>query len=122
MVFNLTDDEINKIVGEYGLELVDKTLDILKCCTNKEESCETCPLSDFQQCATICDIMALKVINGLLAENKRLSDICESYALQYGTATDKEVFSKKERYGTLLHVKDLLEQVIHAELDLLSDN
>lgn len=33
-------------------------------------------------------------------DNARLYYICQSYALQYGTATDKEVFLKKERADT----------------------
>lgn len=43
-------------------------------------------------------------------EVERLERICESYALQYGTATDKEVFLKKERAET---VKKMQERLIN---------
>ena len=40
-------------------------------------------------------------IGELAEENERLENICQSYALQYGTVTDKEVFLKKERADTV---------------------
>lgn len=41
-------------------------------------------------------------------ENERLERICHSYALQYGTATDKEVFLKKERAETAKKLKSMI--------------
>lgn len=37
-----------------------------------------------------------------------LARICESYVLQYGTATDKEVFLKKERADTVRKMKEII--------------
>ena len=43
-------------------------------------------------------------------ENERLERICHSYALQYGTATDKEVFLKKERADTVRKMVELIKE------------
>lgn len=42
-------------------------------------------------------------------ENERLKNICNSYALQYGTARDKEVFLKKEREDTVREFAERLK-------------
>ena len=39
---------------------------------------------------------------------EELENICESYALQYGTATDKEVFLIKERADTVRKMQEML--------------
>ena len=45
-----------------------------------------------------------------LEENERLKNICNSYALQYGTARDKEVFLRKEREDTVRKFADRLKK------------
>lgn len=40
--------------------------------------------------------------------NKKLEDICESYAWQYGTAISKELFLKKERADTVRKMQEKL--------------
>lgn len=48
----------------------------------------------------------------LREENERLTGICESYALQYGTATDKEVFLKRERADTVREFAERLKYTL----------
>jgi hypothetical protein len=43
-------------------------------------------------------------------ENERLERICESYALQYGTAMDKEVFLKQERADTVRKMRERIKE------------
>lgn len=45
-----------------------------------------------------------------MAEVERLQRILDSYALQYGTATDKEVFLKKERAATVRKMQAMIEE------------
>lgn len=49
------------------------------------------------------------VIESLAEENERLKNICNSYALQYGTARDKEVFLRKEREDTVREFAERLK-------------
>ena len=46
----------------------------------------------------------------LEAKNERLEIICDSYALQYGTVADKEVFLKKERADTVRKMQELIKE------------
>ena len=41
--------------------------------------------------------------------NKKLEDVCESYAWQYGTAVSKELFLKKERADTVKKMQERLK-------------
>lgn len=51
-----------------------------------------------------------EVIKQLNEENERLKNICNSYALQYGTARDKEVFLRKERADTVKRFAERLKK------------
>ena len=54
----------------------------------------------------------LKAFKELTEENERLERICDSYALQYGTVTDKEAFLKKERTDTVRKMQEVLKSHI----------
>lgn len=57
-----------------------------------------------------------KRIRALTEENERLKNICNSYALQYGTARDKEVFLRKEREDT---VREFAERLLRINQHLI---
>ncbi len=63
-----------------------------------------------------CIRKAIRLIKELTEENERLTGICESYALQYGTATDKEVFLKRERADTAREMQERLNERIKDQL------
>lgn len=71
----------------------------LWCCNNG--LCEICPYLEEEEFSADCRERngndALDLINRLSTENERKDRILESYALQYGTVTDKEVFLRKAR-------------------------
>lgn len=78
-----------------------------------EKTCSTC------QCNKVCDHNKYgfencgNYISGDVtprAEVERLQRILDSYALQYGTATDKEVFLKKERADTVRKMHDSIKE------------
>ena len=57
------------------------------------------------------------VIESLAEENEKLKNICNSYALQYGTARDKEVFLRKEREDTVREFAERLKAVAYQSSD-----
>ena len=75
-----------------------------------------------------------KQLERLNNENERLKGIYESYMLQYGTVTDKEVFLKQERANTVWKMQERLkgrfnirkdalypETTIHEVIDLIAE-
>lgn len=56
------------------------------------------------------------VIESLAEENERLKNICNSYALQYGTARDKEVFLRKERADTVREMQERFKELMGNEI------
>lgn len=76
----------------------------LKCCANYQNfgDCDKCPARE--GCDAENNFLEREALSLILEQEKRievLERICDSYALQYGTATDKEVFLKKERADTV---------------------
>ena len=74
----------------------------LKRCIECNESqmavCNNCAMEKtYPECDHEIEVMALDLINRQKAEIERKDRIIESYALQYGTAADKEVFLRKIR-------------------------
>jgi chromosome segregation ATPase len=59
------------------------------------------------------DAERLNQVGKLTEENERLENICQSYALQYGTATDKEVFLKQVRADTVRKMQERLSEQFH---------
>lgn len=57
-----------------------------------------------------------EVIKQLNEDNERLKNICNSYALQYGTARDKEVFLRKEREYTVRKFAERLKAICWGEI------
>lgn len=98
----------------------------LECCTrgrksNEDIPCLECPYNECnivggtseRQTSGTCQGWLMKdsiaLIEELTKENERLTGNCESYALQYGTATDKEVFLKRERADTVREFAERLK-------------
>ena len=91
----------------------------LECCVKTQSICDCeemgCPALTKQGCqfylrtdedyeGVIFVELIKEAISLIRDQEKRieeLENICESYALQYGTATDKEVFLKKKRADTV---------------------
>ena len=71
------------------------------------------------QTAIITAINALSLIHEQEKRIEELENICESYALQYGTATDKEVFLIKERADT---VRKMVERLKEKAIDVDTDD
>lgn len=77
------------------------------CNTPRSGVCKICPYHEFgASCHTKRNADALALLREKDAEIERLTGICDSYALQYGTAVDKEVFLKKEREDTMRKMID----------------
>lgn len=55
-------------------------------------------------------VNALALLRKKDAEIERLTHICDSYALQYGTAVDKEALLKQERADTVLKMQERIER------------
>ena len=76
----------------------------LECCV-VNSNCNGCPFWEGYVTHNNCLQIAIKNAIALLrekdAEIERLERICDSYALQYGSAVDKEVLLKKERADTV---------------------
>lgn len=53
---------------------------------------------------------ALALLREKDAVIERLTRICDSYALQYGTAVDKEAFLKQERADTVRKMQERIER------------
>ena len=69
--------------------------------------------------STDCDFFLKsqeQTIKELTEENERLKNICNSYALQYGTARDKEVFLRKEREDTVKRFAERLKAICWGEI------
>lgn len=69
----------------------------LECCKSPVPMCDDCPVGEGDMCFDFLKGYALDLINRQKAEIERKGRIIESYALQYGTAADKEVFLRKVR-------------------------
>lgn len=98
----------------------------LECCVKTQSKCDCeemgCPALTKQGCKFylrtdedyegVIFVELIKEALSLIREQEKrieeLENICESYALQYGTATDKEVFLKKERAATVRKMQELL--------------
>lgn len=98
----------------------------LECCVKTQSICDCeemgCPALTKQGCqfylrtdedyeGVIFVELIKEAISLIRDQEKRieeLENICESYALQYGTATDKEVFLKKKRADTVRKMQELL--------------
>lgn len=109
----------------------EQIIKVLESIVGKEEDfCEICPYRGYYcDRLVLCDAIALIkelteeseklksigiskdiVIESLAEENERLKNICNSYALQYGTARDKEVFLRKEREDTVREFAERLKK------------
>lgn len=91
----------------------------LECCLVQEANCPECPYTGtYPECQGYVGNQALSLI---LEQEKRieeLENICESYALQYGTAVAKEVFLKKERADTVRKfAKRLKAKAMDVDMD-----
>lgn len=64
-------------------------------------------VSAFRDTAAILDLQ--ERLKKTTKENEGLHRICQSYVLQYGTATDKEIFLKKERAETVQKMQERLK-------------
>lgn len=83
----------------------------LECCSSK--GCETCPCSRMPtaaNCVLFTTGNALSLIREQDKRIKELENICESYALQYGTVVDKEVFLKKKRADTVRKMQEAIKE------------
>lgn len=98
----------------------------LECCVKTQSICDCeemgCPALTKQGCQFylrtdedyegVIFVELIKEALSLIREQEKrieeLENICESYALQYGTATDKEVFLKKERADTVRKMQEML--------------
>ncbi len=68
-----------------------------------------------ENCCNLTEI-TIALIKELTEENERLKNICNSYALQYGTARDKEVFLRKEREDTVKRFAERLKAICWGEI------
>ena len=70
---------------------------------------------------TTCPDYIKRALSLILEQEKRieyLETICESYAIQYGTAADKEVFLKQERADTVRKMQKMLkEKAMDVDMD-----
>ena len=99
----------------------------LDCCTRGRKSkddrpCFECPYNECnlvggtgeRQISGTCQGWLMKDTLSLIREQEKriekLENICNSYALQYGTATDKEVFLKKERADTVRKMQEAIKE------------
>lgn len=81
--------------------------------------CDSCPLrNDHKYCKNRLAKYVIDLIDRQKAENEkqaaeieRLKGIIESYALQYGTAVDKEFFLKKAKAEALKEFSERLKQM-----------
>ncbi len=112
----------------------DQIVKALECCASDEYICNQCPIDekikDDCECGKVVARNALTIIKELTEENAKLARscteltrkleianldieckerICESYALQYGTTADKEVWLKKERADTVRKMQERLK-------------
>ena len=78
----------------------------LECC--EKDDCDNCP-NDIKNCIENLAVLALSLIREQDKRIEELENICDSYALQYGTATDKEVFLKQERAATVRKMQSEIE-------------
>lgn len=88
----------------------------LECCSGIAK-CVDCPYAEKEDCAKQNARDVIELIKELTEENERLEHICNSYALQYGTAADKEVFLKAERADTVRKMQERLK----AHFDTYTD-
>ena len=106
----------------------------LECCAQIQRRCAECPAwKELNLCGSVAKSQALKLINrqkseieslgesvrlqsemlyDLEMEIERLKGILDSYALQYGTATDKEVFLKQAKAEAFKEFADGLHKYI----------
>lgn len=94
--------------GENQMMTDNNIIKALECCKMPVGSgaCNNCPL-DYQRkkrltsseksCTTLLFDYSLDLINRQRAEIERKGRILESYALQYGTVTDKDVLLKRAK-------------------------
>ena len=93
----------------------------LECCANYQNfrDCDKCPARE--GCDTENNFLEREALSLIREQEKRiekLENICNSYAMQYGTATDKEVFLKKERADTVRKmVERLKEKAMDVDMD-----
>ena len=86
----------------------------LECCANGSyDACAQCPLHDSpsslsEECMEVLMEQALSLIREQEKRIEQLGRIFDSYAMQYGTATDKDVFLKKERADTVRKMREKL--------------
>ena len=86
----------------------------LECCsTPRILDCENCPYSHDYSCEVL-ERDALDLINRQKAEIERKDRILESYALQHGTATDKEVLLRQAKAEAVREFADKIERYIDA--------
>ena len=91
----------------------------LECC--KTGDCIHCPKWKNEYISGECnDILhfALDLINRQKAEIERKDRILESYALQYGTATDKEVLLKQAKAEAIKEFAEKLKEK-YSQADIL---
>lgn len=87
----------------------------LKCLSGEEEIfCKDCAFSHYDHygvfaCKKNAAKAALYFLNRHRAEIERKDRIIESYALQYGTVTDKEVFLRKARVEAIKEFAERLQ-------------
>lgn len=85
----------------------------LECCV-VNSNCNGCPFWEGYVTHNNCLQIAIKNAIALLrekdAEIERLTRICDSYVLQYGTAVDKEAFLKHERADTVRKMQERLRK------------
>lgn len=87
-------------------------IEALECCKNPIPMCDDCPVGSGGMCFDLLKDYALDLINRQKAENERKDRILESYALQYGTVTDKEVFLKQARAEAIREFAERVERYI----------
>lgn len=83
----------------------------LEVCANyqKFSDCDKCPARE--GCDNENNFLEKEALSLIREQDKRiekLERICDSYAMQCGTATDKEVFLQKERADTVRKMRERL--------------
>ena len=97
----------------------------LECCV-VNSNCNGCPFWEGYVTHNNCLQIAIKNAIALLrekdAEIERLTRICDSYVLQYGTAVDKEAFLKHERADTVRKMQERLKACTEVVGECSVDN
>lgn len=87
----------------------------LECCKSPIPMCDDCPVGERDMCFDFLKGYALDLIKRQKAEIERKGRIIESYALQYGTAADKEVFLRKVRAEAIREFAERLKLYLFIE-------